>query len=143
MPTSAPTRVGIIGCGIIAGQYARSLSEYPEIQLTGVTDVNLAASERLAAAHSVRQYADLAELLADEAVDIVVNLTPNDAHAPITRVALRAGVHVYSEKPLALTLADAEALRDLARGKRPPPGLLALHLFGRGATDSLARGRHG
>ena len=115
MRTSGPTRVALIGCGIIAGQYARSLLEYPEIQLVGVTDVNAAAAERLATAHKVRQYADLAELLADEAVDIAVNLTPNDSHAPITRAALRAGVHVYSEKPLALTLADAEDLRDLAR----------------------------
>ena len=110
-----PTGVGIIGCGVIAEKYASSFREYPEIQLVGVTDLDRDAAARLATEHGARQYGDLAEMLADDAVDIAVNLTPNDVHAPITRAALRAGKHVYSEKPLALTVAEAESLRELAR----------------------------
>jgi predicted dehydrogenase len=59
----------------------------------------------------------LVDLLADAAADIVVNLTDPENHADVTRAALLAGKHVYSEKPLAMTGADARTLRDLAADK--------------------------
>lgn len=109
--------VALIGCGIIAGQYARSFRDDPEIQLLGVTDLDAGAAARLASEHDARHYGDLDELLADDSVDIAVNLTPNDAHEPITRAALQAGKHVYSEKPLALSVAGAESLLALAHAQ--------------------------
>ena len=125
-PDGRPLGVGLIGCGNIARHYARSIAEYPQLRLVALTDAHRAAAEALAAAAAGANqpaphvHAELAALLADPAVDIAVNLTPNDAHAPITRAALQAGKHVYSEKPLALTRAEAEELRDLAqaRGRR-------------------------
>ena len=112
-----PLRAALIGCGVIAAQYARSFRDYPEIELAGVTDLDARAAERLAAEHGARHYASLEDLLADDAVEIAVNLTPNDAHEPLTRAALQAGLHVYSEKPLALTVAGAESLLELARAQ--------------------------
>lgn len=116
-PPHPMTRVALIGCGTIAVQYARSFRDYSEIELVGVTDLNAGAAAHLASEHDARHYGDLDELLADDSVDIAVNLTPNDAHEPITRAALQAGKHVYSEKPLALSVAGAESLLELARAR--------------------------
>lgn len=106
----APVMVAIVGCGNIAGPYAASLMGYPETELIGVTDVDPERAASLAAKHGCRPYASYAELLADDAVDIVVNLSVHTAHYELTKAALLAGKHVYSEKPLALTSEQAHEL---------------------------------
>lgn len=110
--TSRPVRVGLVGLGDIAGRYADTLRRAP-----GVTVVAGASSspERV----SARGWLDMPivtvdQLLARPDIDLVVNLTPPKAHAELTRRALGAGKSVYSEKPLATTLADAQGLMALA-----------------------------
>ncbi|MEV4837298.1 Gfo/Idh/MocA family oxidoreductase [Nonomuraea sp. NPDC049486] len=114
------TGVAIVGCGNIAQRYAADLASYPEIELRGVQDVDPARAGTLAAAHGVRAYATMDELLADPGVDIVVNLTAHKAHYEVIRRALEAGRHVHSEKPLALRYEEAAELVTLAgeRGLR-------------------------
>ena len=115
-----PTRpfgVGIIGCGNIAGPYARSLAEHDEVQLVAVTDMDTARASSFATEHGVRAHASLDALLADPDVEIVVNLTVHHAHYAVTKQALEAGKHVYSEKPMALEAAEARELVALARAK--------------------------
>ncbi|MFD2349467.1 Gfo/Idh/MocA family protein [Nonomuraea ferruginea] len=85
------TGVAIVGCGNIAQRYAADLASYPEIELRGVQDVDPARAGTLAAAHGVRAYATMDELLADPGVDIVVNLTAHKAHYEVIRRALEAG----------------------------------------------------
>ena len=63
-----------------------------------------------AAEHDVRAVATLDEVLADPSIDIIVNLTVHHAHYEVTRKALEAGKHVYSEKPLALDRGGAREL---------------------------------
>ncbi|WP_336206243.1 Gfo/Idh/MocA family protein [Nonomuraea sp. LPB2021202275-12-8] len=118
--TSETTGVAVVGCGNIAQAYARQLAGYPEIDLLGVQDVDGARAEALAATHGVRAYGSLEELLADPGVDIAVNLTAHRAHYEVIRRCLEAGKHVHSEKPLALTHAEAAELVELAdkRGLR-------------------------
>ena len=111
------TRLGIIGAGNIAGQYARDVNTYPEIELAGIADIDTARAETLAAKSGCRAYASPAELLSDGGIDVVVNLTTHLAHKEVVTQALEAGKHVYSEKPLALSYEDAKGLVDLAERK--------------------------
>ncbi|GHO72796.1 dehydrogenase [Ktedonobacter sp. SOSP1-85] len=115
-----PFRIAVVGCGNIAGAYAKTLEPYSHIQLLGATDVDLTRAEAYVSTYGGQVYASLDELLADEDVDLVVNLTIHHAHVEVIRKCLLAGKHVYSEKPLALDGQDAWELVKLAeqQGKR-------------------------
>ncbi|HZR95242.1 MAG TPA: Gfo/Idh/MocA family oxidoreductase [Gaiellaceae bacterium] len=109
-------RVAIVGAGNIADRYADTiLAQGEPLELAGSTDLDPARAEAFAARYGGRAYASLDELLGDESVDTVVNLTIPLAHAEVTRAALEAGKHVHSEKPLALSYAEAHELVELAR----------------------------
>ncbi|MGH2543901.1 MAG: Gfo/Idh/MocA family protein [Ardenticatenaceae bacterium] len=112
---SKKLQVGIVGCGYVAGPYARDLVTHPEIELVGVTDLDMERAQRLAGAHGCRVYPTLTDLLSDAEIDLVVNLTTHHAHKDVTEQCLRAGKHVHSEKPLALTVKSAHELVELAR----------------------------
>lgn len=106
-------RIAIVGTGYVADLYMASLRGFPGLQVVGAFDV---APDRLAAfaRHwSVAPAADL-DALFSARPDILLNLTNPAAHACVTRAALGAGLHVWSEKPLALDLDEAEALVALA-----------------------------
>jgi predicted dehydrogenase len=107
--------MAIIGCGNIARPYAKDIVTYPHMQLVGVTDLDVERAATFAAEFNCRAYSSVAELLADDAIAAVVNLTIPHAHAAISTQALEAGKHVYSEKPMALTYADAQELVALAK----------------------------
>jgi len=109
------TGVAIVGCGYVADSYRHCLKFHESaLHLLGVFDRDPARLRAHAAHWGGRAYPSLDDVLADDTVDIVVNLTAPESHAEVTRAALLAGKHVYSEKPVAMTRAEAIALRDLA-----------------------------
>ena len=113
-----PLGVGIVGCGNIAGPYARTIAGHPdEIRLVAVTDIDLTRATAFAVEHGVRALPSLDALLADPAVDVVVNLTFHHAHYDVSRAALEAGRHVYSEKPMALDGHQAHELVAIAAAR--------------------------
>ncbi len=112
-----PVSVAIVGCGNIATPYAKYLKAYPETDLIGLADLEIGRAQALANEVGGQVYPDLDELLADDRVEIVVNLTIHHAHYDIIRHCLEAGKHVHSEKPLALTYAEARALVELAEAQ--------------------------
>jgi len=112
-----PFGVGIVGCGNIAGPYAQSLAEHDEVRLVAVSDVDASRATAFAAEHGVRAHESLGALLADPDVEVVVNLTVHHAHYAVTKQALEAGKHVYSEKPMALEVDEARELVALARSQ--------------------------
>ena len=99
-------RVAILGCGHVSDQYFVGLRRDP-LELVACADLDLNRAEQKAAEHSVPRACSPEELMADPGVDLVVNLTPPLAHADVSLAALRAGKHVWSEKPLAATLEQA------------------------------------
>jgi predicted dehydrogenase len=107
--------VAIVGAGVIAARYAERIDEVEPLVFAGATDVLPERAQKLAGKHGGRAYATLDELLADPAVDTVINLTIPAQHATVTRAALEAGKHVHTEKPVALRAEDARALAALAR----------------------------
>jgi predicted dehydrogenase len=110
-----PLGVGIVGCGNIAGPYAKSLAVHDEVELIAVTDVDPARATSFAAEHGCRAHGSLEALLSDPEIGLVVNLTVHHAHYAVTKQALEAGRHVYSEKPMALESDEARELVELAR----------------------------
>jgi predicted dehydrogenase len=107
-------RVALLGVGDIAEQYVRGLAQFPQVQLVAVADRDPERARARAAEWGVRALSP-DDLLAGEEIELVVNLTPPRAHVETTRTALEAGKHVYSEKPLAVTVEDGRALVALAR----------------------------
>lgn len=111
-----PPRMGIalIGCGYVADFYVTTLANHPELEILAVFDRDLQRGTRFAARHRLHLASSSAEILADPRIAIVVNLTNPASHYEVTRAALEADKHVYSEKPLAMSFAEAEALVELA-----------------------------
>jgi len=112
-----PLGLGIVGTGNIASGYARDIATHPDIRLVAATDLQPDRAAAFAETHGCRAHGSLDALLADPEVEIVVNLTVHHAHYEVTKRALEAGRHVYSEKPLALTPDEARELVDLATGR--------------------------
>lgn len=141
-----PMGVGIVGCGNIAGSYAEDMTRHPHVRLAGATDLDRARADAFAAEHGVRSFPDLDALLADPKVAIVANLTSHRAHAPVTRAALEAGKHVFSEKPLAVTAEDARELVELAAANGVALGAAPIVVMGELAQTArrwVADGRLG
>jgi len=118
--SDGPLQVAIVGCGDIAAAYGESLRGQASVAIRGAFDRNPPRVARFVEANGGRGYGSLEELLRDPQVDVVVNLLRQEGHYALTKRALEAGKHVYSEKPLAMTHAQARALVALAdtRGVR-------------------------
>ncbi|MCA9177367.1 MAG: Gfo/Idh/MocA family oxidoreductase [Planctomycetales bacterium] len=95
---------GVIGCGMIANFHAKAIADLDNGQLVACFDMFPASADKFAEANGCRAYHDLAEMLADPAVDVVTICTPSGAHMEPGVQAARAGKHVIVEKPLEITL---------------------------------------
>ncbi|HWT62013.1 MAG TPA: Gfo/Idh/MocA family oxidoreductase [Ochrobactrum sp.] len=109
--------IAIIGTGFVADYYMTTLRNYPQLRLLGVFDRWPERLKVFAAHYNMRAYESFEAVLADPDVQIVLNLTTPENHYAISRAALEAGKHVYSEKPLAMDFKDAKALVDFAAAK--------------------------
>jgi predicted dehydrogenase len=110
-------RLAIVGCGYVSDYYLKTLPLHPQLTLLGCFDKMPERAQHLAQRYGIRQYASLEELVDDPQVDTVLNLTNPRAHYSISQLALQAGKHVYSEKPLAMTIPEAQELADLAKAQ--------------------------
>ena len=102
--------VGILGCGGMGASLARGLGELETAALVAAWDTVPANAARLADSTGARACASLDELLGDAGVQAVVVASPQFAHAANTVAAAKAGKHVFCEKPMAVTLADCDAM---------------------------------
>ena len=109
-----PARVGIIGCGDVTNLYLPGTAPFENIELAACADLDPARAAALAERGGFPAMA-VDALLADPSIEVVLVLTPPGAHAAISRAAIAAGKHVYSEKPLAVSRADAAAILADAR----------------------------
>ena len=110
-------RIAVVGCGNIAGPYAKTLKPYEQIEIVGASDIDPQRAEAYCAEHGGTAYGSLEELLADDRVEAVLNLTIHTAHPAVITQCLNAGKHVHTEKPLAMRYEDAKALVELAEQK--------------------------
>lgn len=110
-------RLGVVGCGVICKIYMGNLSKSQWVEVVAVADIFLEKAQEMAAQFNVPKACGVEELLADPAVEMVVNLTIPKAHFDINMAALNAGKHVYCEKPLAMSFSDAQKSLKLADEK--------------------------
>jgi predicted dehydrogenase len=124
--------VGIIGCGNISTTYLTLAPLFKGIEIRAVADLDMAAAQTRAREYGVAAQS-VAELLRNDDIQIVVNLTVPAAHFKVSRAILEAGKHVYTEKPLTLSLAEARQLQRIATAKK---------LQVAGAPDTFLGGSH-
>lgn len=109
--------IGIIGVGNISPAYIKGCHDFDILNLVACADIDVERARRVAAENGIPHAYTVDELLSDPQIDIVINLTIPAVHAEVSLKVLNAGKHVYSEKPLAISLADGKAIIDLAASK--------------------------
>jgi predicted dehydrogenase len=111
-------RVAVVGCGSVSRMYFPNLKACPSVELVAACDIRPERAERAAAKFGVpRHYPSVEALLDGTPFDLMVTLTDMQQHGRLNRMAIEAGRHVWSEKPIANTHSEAKALVDLARSK--------------------------
>ncbi|CAG7654321.1 Gfo/Idh/MocA family protein [Actinacidiphila bryophytorum] len=110
-----PLRVGMVGAGKISGQYLDTVARLEGLRLTAVTDLDPDRAKEAAEGSGADVAGSVAELVARDDVDAVLNLTIPAVHAEVALAAIAAGKHVYGEKPLGTTRAEAAAILAAAR----------------------------
>jgi myo-inositol 2-dehydrogenase/D-chiro-inositol 1-dehydrogenase len=111
-------RFGLIGYGAWGSHHARAIAAEAGAELAAIAARSEATRRQAAADHpQARVYADYREMLAHEALDAVDVVLPSHLHAEAARAVLESGRHLLLEKPMALTLADCDALAALARAR--------------------------
>jgi len=104
-------RLGVIGTGGMAGGHARLLGQIKGVALTACCDVDRDRAEAFARQHNIPAvYTDYETMLAEAPLDAITNVTPDKFHAAISIAALKRRLHVLCEKPMAATLAEAQAM---------------------------------
>ncbi len=110
--------MAVAGLGAMGTNHVRVLSDFPEVELVGVMDVDPARVQRATARRTFPGFTELGALLESTKPDALIVAVPTRAHAPVVLEALRRGVHVLVEKPIAATVEEARAMAQeaMARG---------------------------
>jgi predicted dehydrogenase len=106
---------GIVGCGIICNQHVDAVNEAPGARIAGFCDVDVGKAKDYAKAFDVPHYSNLDAMLENDRVHAVCLCTPSSLHADLAIAAARAGRHVFTEKPMAVTLEDIDAMIDACK----------------------------
>ncbi|MBM3457405.1 MAG: Gfo/Idh/MocA family oxidoreductase [Armatimonadetes bacterium] len=111
---SEAIRVGLVGCGAISARYLEMARRLPGLEVVACADVLPEKAMARAEEFDIPRAVTVAELLHDDAVEVVLNLTVPRAHAPIALEAIAAGKHTFAEKPLGVSRAEGRAVLDAA-----------------------------
>lgn len=130
-------QVGVVGAGAIAPPYYMAMGAWPQLDLRCCASRGMASARAAAAKYGI-EAVNFGVMLADPAIDCIVNLTPVQAHFATSKAILGAGKHLYSEKPLAATFAEAEELIALAKARRLRIGCAPDTFFGSAHQEARA-----
>ena len=111
----SPVKVGIIGCGAISRVYFEGCKTFPILQIVHVADLDPTRAEAKAREYGIPRHGSAEALLADPDVELVINLTIPKAHAEVNLAAVRAGKHVYCEKPFCIRRSEGEPVIQAAK----------------------------
>jgi predicted dehydrogenase len=114
---SQPVGIGIIGSGNISAAYLRTVGAFPLLRCVACADLDIERARARAEEFGAPTACLPDELLANDAVEIVVNLTTPQAHASVALAAIAAGKHVFNEKPLTVTRSEARQVLEAAEAK--------------------------
>ncbi|HOJ10782.1 MAG TPA: Gfo/Idh/MocA family oxidoreductase [Clostridiales bacterium] len=102
-------KFGIIGCGLISNWHADAILKINGAELSGATDVSEKSRQAFASKYNIKAFDSIEELLASD-VDVVSVCTPSGLHAPLAIKVANAGKHIIVEKPMAITLEQADQM---------------------------------
>lgn len=103
-------RIGLIGAGAVAPLHARAATLLPDIEMTAVCDLLPAAAAAVAEPIDAQAFTDYRDLIASGTTDAVIVNTPNSLHYEMSVAAMKAGLHVLVEKPMAITVEDCDRM---------------------------------
>ncbi|MFB5662362.1 Gfo/Idh/MocA family protein [Alteribacillus sp. HJP-4] len=110
-------KAGLIGCGVISDIYLKNCQRFQSLEVVACADLEIERAQAKAEKFNIPKAYTVPELLQDNEIDIVLNLTIPAAHAEVCLSALDSGKHVYVEKPLSISLQDAKIILDTAEQK--------------------------
>jgi len=111
-------KVGVVGCGVISGIYLQNLTQrFKNVEVVATMDLIRERAEQRAKEFNVPKVHDLEDFYKDPEIELVVNLTTPKSHYDVDMRSLRAGKHVYSEKPFGLNKAEGKEVIELAKSK--------------------------
>jgi len=122
-------RAGLIGCGKVAHIHARALSDITDIQFVAVHSRSEIKGRKFAKKYSVKSYTDIACMVRENDLNMVVVCTPHPNHAGSAIPALQAGAHVLVEKPLATSLEDCDQMISTAKKAHVKLGVVSQRRF--------------
>ncbi len=105
-------RSAIVGCGNVAQVHAKAIAAMEKAKLVAVADVCAEKAEKMAAEYGAVAYTSMEEMLAAGEIDILHICTPHYLHVPMAVKALKAGIHVFMEKPPVIDSAQWELLKN-------------------------------
>ena len=108
-------RLGIIGMGVMGNNHARNMPQVKEVDFVAVADTNPEAAKVAVERYEVRAFGSSAELIESGMCDAVIVATPHYDHPTVAIEAMRAGLHVYAEKPMAVRLSRADEMIAVAK----------------------------
>lgn len=112
---SRVVNVGLIGCGRVARVHAAGLTALEHTRLVAVADIKEDRANAFAETYHAEAYTDWKQLLERDDIDAIQLATPHNVHAEMAIAAANAGKHVLTEKPMAISMADADAMIEAAR----------------------------
>jgi UDP-N-acetyl-2-amino-2-deoxyglucuronate dehydrogenase len=139
-------RSAIIGCGKMAQVHAQALKNIQETELVAVQSRSVEKVAATAARFGVKAYSDIAEMIQREQVQVVVICTPHPAHRAAAIIAMENGAHVLSEKPLAVSLEDCDAMIATSAQTNKQLGMISQRRFYPGCRrikDAIDAGKLG
>ncbi len=108
-------RIGIVGVGGMGCGHASAMKSVEEVKLTSVCDIDREVAKQVGAEHQVKAFVDYQDLIDSGLADAVIVATPHYFHPPISIYAMQKGLHVLSEKPVAVTVSAADQMNQAAR----------------------------
>lgn len=108
-------RSAIVGCGNVAQVHAKAIEGMEGAELIAVADIVAEKADRMAAQYGAKAYYDLEEMLASVQIDVLHICTPHYLHMPMTVQALKAGIHVFMEKPPIINSAQWKELKQAVK----------------------------
>lgn len=123
-------RVGIIGCGSVSKSHLEALGRQPDAETVACADVRPEMAQKRADEFGIPHvYSDATSLLDREDLDLVIVCVPPKWHADLMLEAVARDVHVLTEKPLAMDLAEADRMVDAAAGSGRITGIALIHRY--------------
>jgi predicted dehydrogenase len=107
--------MGVIGCGAISGAYLGMAGNFPIVEVAACADLDMARARAAAEKYQIPKVQTVDELLRDDSIELVLNLTIPKAHAEVALRAIEAGKHTYAEKPFGINREEGQRVLDAAK----------------------------